>query len=114
MFNLLHSITNQELFEKHLCNPRIPKEIVPHAPVISINVLKVKYPLYFIVSLFNPLHSSMNQELFEKHLCNKIATMKKLMISVSKGSHYVLPSNRHFTVSNDEWDTKENTGKSME
>ena len=26
MFNLLHSITNQELFKKHLCNPRIPKE----------------------------------------------------------------------------------------
>ena len=29
MFNLLCSISNQELFEKHLCNPRIariPKE----------------------------------------------------------------------------------------
>ena len=26
MFNPLHSIMNQELFEKHLCNPRIPKE----------------------------------------------------------------------------------------
>ena len=27
MFNLLNSISNQELFEKHLYNPRIPKEI---------------------------------------------------------------------------------------
>ena len=27
MFNPLHSILNQELFEKHLCNPRILKEI---------------------------------------------------------------------------------------
>ena len=26
MFNPLHNISNQELFEKHLCNPRIPKE----------------------------------------------------------------------------------------
>ena len=26
MFNLLHSISNQELFIKHLYNPRIPKE----------------------------------------------------------------------------------------
>ena len=26
MFNQLHSISNQELFEKHLCNPHIPKE----------------------------------------------------------------------------------------
>ena len=26
MFNPLHSILNQELFEKHLHNPRIPKE----------------------------------------------------------------------------------------
>ena len=55
MFNPLHSVTNQELFEKHLCNPHVPKEIVPHAPVISINVLKVKYPLCFIVSFFQPV-----------------------------------------------------------
>ena len=27
MFNPLHSISNQELFENHLYNPRIPKEI---------------------------------------------------------------------------------------
>ena len=26
MFNPLHSNTNQKLFKKHLCNPRIPKE----------------------------------------------------------------------------------------
>ena len=26
MFNLLRSISNQELFKKHLCNPHIPKE----------------------------------------------------------------------------------------
>ena len=31
MFNPLRSVSNQELLEKHLCNPRISKEIVPHA-----------------------------------------------------------------------------------
>ena len=40
MFNLLHNITNQELFEECLCNPHIPhlqkKEMAPCAPVISI------------------------------------------------------------------------------
>ena len=30
LFNLLHSILNQELFENHLCNPRIyRKKMVP-------------------------------------------------------------------------------------
>ena len=35
------------------------------------------------------------------------------MISVTKESHHVLPLNEHFAVSKDEWDTKEDTGKSM-
>ena len=32
MFDPLCSMSNQELFEKHLCNPRILKEIVLRAP----------------------------------------------------------------------------------
>ena len=55
MFNLLHSISNQELFKKHLCKPRIPKEIVLRAPVITIIVWKVKYPLHFIVGYVQPI-----------------------------------------------------------
>ena len=45
----------------------------------------------------------------------KVATMKIRMISVTNGSHHVLsiPPNRHFAVSKDEWDTEEDTGKSM-
>ena len=39
MSNPLHSISDQELFEKCLCNPCIPKEeMVPCATVISIIV----------------------------------------------------------------------------
>ena len=74
MFNPLHSISNQELFEKHLYNPRTPKEIVPHAPTILMIVRKVKYPLRFTVGY---VHSSTNQELFEKHLCNQNSHYEK-------------------------------------
>ena len=36
------------------------------------------------------------------------STMKIRMISINtKGSHHVLPPNQHFTLSKDEWDTKE-------
>ena len=53
MLDPLHSITNQELFER---NPvRIPHQ----------KKVMVWYPLHFVSTLFNPLHSSTNQELFK-------------------------------------------------
>ena len=64
--------------------------------------------------MFNPLHSSMNQELFEKHFCNQVVTIKN-----TDNFHYEGKPSRAtakltlFTVSKDEWDTKEDTGKSM-
>ena len=64
-----------------------------------------------LLAILNPLHSHMNQELFEKHLC--ILSSHYKMISSMKGSHHVLPPNRHIAVSKYEWDTKEDTGKSM-
>ena len=42
MFNLLRSISNQELFEKHLCNPRISKGMVSHAPGYIDNYYRLK------------------------------------------------------------------------
>ena len=39
----------------------------------------------------------------------KTTTMKIRTISIAKGSHHVLSPNRHFTVSKDEWDIKEDT-----
>ena len=55
MFNLLHSISNQELLEKHLCNPRIPKERNRAVRPNNIIVLKVKYPLRFAVGYVQPV-----------------------------------------------------------
>ena len=52
----------------------------------------------------------MNQELFEKHL-----TMKIRMISVMqrKPSHATTKIMLNVTVSKDEWNIKEDTGKSL-
>ena len=64
--------------------------------------------------MFNPLHRILDQELFESTPTIKIATMKntddfhyegKLSCTTAKLTL--------FAVSKDEWDTKENTGKSM-
>ena len=111
-FNLLCSISNQELFKKHLCNPRIPKERNGATCPSYINYrLKSIYYASFL-AMFNPLYSSTNQELLEKHVCNQ-------------NSHYEkyrrFPLRREgatakltlFAVSKDEWGTKEDTGKSM-
>jgi len=53
--------------------------------------LKAKYPLCIVV---NPLHSSMTMNR-EKFLCNQ-SNHKKNMDDSWKGSHHVLPANRHF------------------
>jgi len=55
--------------------------------------------------MFNPLHSSTNQELFKKHLC-------KISVTQSKQSHVTTKSTL-FAVSKDEWNTKEDAGKSL-
>ena len=65
--------------------------------------------------MFNPLHSITNEELFKKHLCNqRVATMKNTDDFYYKGkpSHATTKSTL-FAVRKDEWDTKEDTGKSM-
>ena len=65
--------------------------------------------------MFNLLHNIANQELFEKHLCNQGSHYKIRVISITKP---VKPSRATtkltpFAVSQDEWDTKEDTGNSM-
>ena len=64
--------------------------------------------------MFNSLHSITNQELFEKHLYNQIATMKNTddFRYEGKPSHATAKSTL-FSVNKYEWDTKEDTGKSM-
>ena len=118
MFNPLRSVSNQEqeLFEKHLCNPRISKEMVPCAPgYINKYHLKSEVSImlhcwlcstrYTVVQIKNCLKSTS---------AIKIATMTITDNFRYKGkpSHAIAKSTL-FTVSKDEWDTKEDIGKSM-
>ena len=112
--SFVQPISDHELIEKHLCNPCIQKERfgATHPSYISYHLKsEVRINYASLSAMFNPLHSSTNQELFKKHLCNQ-------------NSHYEkygrFPLLRHttakstlFAVSKDEWDTKEDTGKSM-
>ena len=80
-------------------------------------VLWIQYGSYegsSLLAMFNPLHSNTNQELFEKHLCNQNNHYENMDDFRFKGK----PSRAYakstpFPVNKDEWDTKEDTGKSM-
>ena len=63
----------------------------------------------------NLLHSSTNHEMFEKHLCNQISHYENIqMISVMQRKPLrATTKSMLFTVSKDEWNTKEDTGKSL-
>ena len=75
----------------------------------------MKHPLYASLSaMFNPLHSSTNQELFESTSAIKIATTKSMGDFCCEGKpSCATAKSTLFAVSKDEWDTKENAGKSM-
>ena len=57
------------------------------------------------------LHSNTNQEPFEKHLCNQSSHYEKYRY-IGKPSRATAKLTL-FAVNKDEWDTKEDTGKSM-
>ena len=116
MFNLLHSISNHELFEKHLCNPCIPKERNGAVCPSYINYcLKSEASItrrcrlcsshYTAVLIKNCLKSTSDI---------KIATMTNTDTFHYEGkpSHAIAKSTL-FAISKDEWDTKEDTSKSM-
>ena len=91
MFNPLHGISNQELFGKHRYNPRIPKEMVPRAPILLLIIVCLKSTSAI-----------------------KIATMKNTDGFCFEGKlSRAIAKSTPFPVSKDEWDTKEDTGKSM-
>ena len=107
MFNWLHSILNQELFEKHLCNPRILK-----ARNGSIHPSHINYRLKSEVSI--TLRCRLIENYLKSTSAIKVATMKSM-----DDFHYEGKPSRAttkstlFAVSKDEWDTKEDTGKSL-
>ena len=108
MLALLHSITNQELFERHPCN--IPQERNGCTPYRLKNEVSITFRCqlcsirYTAVRIKNCSKSTSAIE---------IATMKSSddFCYEGKPSHATAKSTL-FAVSKDEWDTKEDTGKS--
>ena len=117
MFNALRSILNQELFKRHLCNPRIPKERNGATQPSYINYcLKSEVSITLRCGLCSIHYTAVRiKNCLKSTSVIKIATMKIRTISVMKGSHHVLCTTKStlFVVSKDEWNTKEDTGKSM-
>jgi len=84
----------------------IKNTMVPHTPVIIWN-RSIHCPS--LSAMFDSLHSSTNQELLETHLHNKSSHYEnygRFLVTQRKPSTL-------FTVSKDEWNTKEDTGKSL-
>ena len=117
MFDLLHSISDQELFKKHLCNSYIPKERNGAAcpsyinyclkSEVSITLTKICCQLcstcYTAVRIKNCLKSTS---------AIRIATMKNTGDFRYEGKPSCATAKLIlFAVSKDEWDTKEDTEK---
>jgi len=70
------------------------------------------YALLSVV--FNLLCISTNQKLFKKNLCNQnnhYKSYRQFLLWIE--TMMCLPQNQHFMVSKNEWDKKQDTGKSM-
>jgi len=89
----------------------IKNTMMPHAPVIVWN-WSIHCPS--LSAMFDLLDGSTNQEVFEKHLCRKSSHYEKyrrFLITQRKPSCATTKLTL-FTVSKDDWNTKEGTGKS--
>jgi len=92
-----------------LVNPQ-NKEIEPNTPVILIIIWKVKYPRNFIASYVQSVIQQYESKTAWKEP-QQSSLMKLRMISITKRNHHVPTT--FLSLSKDEWDTKEGTGKSM-
>ena len=112
MFTPLHSSMNQELFEKHICNQSSHYENYDDAAHPSYH-LKLKY-LALLCQLLLTGYTAVQIKNYLKSTSVIKALWKIWMISATQWK----PSNATtksmlFTVSKDEWNTKEDTGKSL-
>ena len=108
--------TNQELFEKHLCNPHIPKERVGAACPSYINYcLKSEVSITLRCWLCSTCYTAVRiKNCFKNTSAIEVATMKNMDDFCYEGKpSRATTKSRLFAVSKDEWDTKEDTGKSM-
>ena len=84
------------------------KEMVPHAPAINYH-LKSEVSIMLCCQLCSTHYTALQIKNCSKGTSAiKVGTMKNT--SIMKGT---TAKSTHFTVSKDEWDTKEDTGKSM-
>ena len=116
MFNPLHSISNQELFVKHLHNPRIPKERNCAARPNHINYRqKSEVSITLRCWLCSTHYTAVRiKNCLKAPLHIKIATMKNTDNFRFEGKpSRARAKSTPFSVSKDEWDTKEDTSKSM-
>ena len=116
MFNPLHSISNQELFKKHLYNPRIPKERNRAARPNHINYrLKSEVSITLRCRLCSTHYTAVRiKNCLKSTSAIEIATMKNTDDFRFEGKpSRARAKSTPFLVSKDEWDTKEDTGKSM-
>ena len=112
----LHSILNQELFVKHLCNPRIPIERNRAARPNYINYcLKSEVSITFRCWLCSTCYTAVRiKNCLKSTSTFKIATMKNMENFHYKGKpSRAIAKSTLFAVSKDKRDTKEDTGKSM-
>ena len=110
MFNPLHSISNQELFEKQLYNPRIPKRNRAARP----NHINYRLKSEVSITLHCRLCSTRYTAVLKSTTAIEIATMKNTNDFRFEGKPLrARAKSTPFSVSKDEWDTKEDTGKSM-
>ena len=112
----LHSISNQKLFIKHLCNPCIPKERNHAARPNYINYrLKSEVSIMLRCRLYSTRYTAVQIKNCSKSTSAiKIATMKNTADFCFEGKlSRATTKSTPFAVSKDEWDTKEDTGKSM-
>ena len=113
----LHSISNQELFVKHLCNPYIPIEKNCAARPSYINYcLKSEVSIMLRCWLCSTRYTAVQIKNCLKSTSTfiTIATMKNTDNFRYEGKpSCAIAKSTLFAVSKDEWDTKEDTGKSM-
>ena len=116
MFNPLHSISNQELFKKHLYNPRIPKERNRATHPNHINYrLKSEVSVMLRCRLCSTCYTAVRiKNCLKSTSAIEIATMKNTDDFCFEGKpSRACTKSTPFPVSKDEWDTKEDTGKSI-
>ena len=116
MFNPLHSIMNQQLFEKYLCNPRILKERNGTTRPSYINYrLKIEVSTMLCCQLCSTRYTAVRfKNCLKSTSAIKIATMKNTDDFCFEGKPSCATAKLTlFAISKYEWDTKEDTGKSM-